>query len=83
MPHKPPHKAGRSRPCRYCGRPVIDIVDANGTKQCLDAHHHPIYRKEDGENGPWVRVPDALVSHFATCTHSSQASRKGKGRAST
>ena len=69
-------------PCRGCGRPVVWVrallKDGSIGPIPLDPYP-PVYQVSDGSDGKpaGARLPNAMVSHFATCPQRDKMSKQG------
>lgn len=66
-------------PCKGCGKPVVFVTTAEGKTVPLDPVAPIFVREPDGEGGAvWAqdKSGDILVTHFATCSHANQFSRR-------
>ena len=62
-----------------CGKPIVWALDENSKRIPLDPRA-PVYRVVENEAGETIcwREPQAMVSHFATCSHANEFSRSKK-----
>ncbi len=80
----------KSRPCKRCGAPIIDVTDAEGKRQVVDARRHPVFKvafnqhavavgalRVEGRSLRGGILEEVHVSHYVTCPHASEFS-KGK-----
>lgn len=63
--------AGKSRPCKLCGRQLVLVRDSTGKLQALDAAA-PVFTIRADANGDPVAVlaTTSAVDHHATCAQS-------------
>lgn len=71
----------RTSLCRGCGKPIVWGTDENGKRIPLDPRA-PVYLVVEGVNGYELkRVPQVLVTHFATCSKAQDFSGRSAKRA--
>lgn len=70
----------KTTPCKGCGKPIVWAVDENGKRIPCDPKPPVYVVAADVRGAHCKRFPDAMVSHFATCTHASEFSKSSKGK---
>lgn len=75
----------KTTPCKACGAPLVWAEDDAGTRHPLDAKAPTFLAVPDARVGAQCkRMPDVLVSHFATCpgadTFSGKARKAKRGK---
>lgn len=81
--HLPAERAELERtPCKGCGKPIVWVVLADGTRVPLDpvpAIYIPTSLRGDGQRLA-VRCREAMVNHFVTCPQREAFTRRrGQG----
>jgi hypothetical protein len=74
-----PDPKSSQRPCKKCGCPISLVMGENGKHIPLDLRS-PVFRVQADLTGApaAVRDPGAYVSHFTTCSHPAEFSRRGR-----